>query len=98
MGFTNVIQHIVLWNFLDGIDQDATFNELERDFAAFAPKVPGMSSLKLYRGFAGYHVCLISLHQDRAALAAYQQFPDHLVIKEKIAAVRKDRASCDFEL
>ncbi len=93
-----MIQHVVLWTFKDNVDHDAAFAELQQGFAAFAPKVPGMSSLTLHRGFAGYDVCLISRHESREALSAYQQFPEHLAIKEKVAAVRKERASCDFEL
>lgn len=93
-----MIQHIVLWTFQDGVDKDASFAEIKQGFDAFSADVPGMSSLVLHRGFQGFDVCLISLHQDRQALDAYQQFPAHLVMKEKIAAVRKDRASCDFEI
>lgn len=93
-----MVQHIVLWTFKEGVDKDATFAQLEKAFAAFSGEVPGMQSLKLHRGFNGYDVCLISFHDDKAALDAYQEHPAHLEVKKLVAANRDDRASCDFEL
>lgn len=93
-----MVQHIVLWSFTDGLDKDREFDLISKGFASFSHQVPGMRSLSLHRGFQGYDVCLISIHEDRQALEAYQAFPAHLEMKKRIAAVRKERASCDFEL
>ena len=93
-----MIQHIVLWTFKDGVDKPAAFAELKRGFDAFAPEVPGLLSLKLYLGFQGYDVCLVSTHKDRQALEDYQLFPAHLDMKLQVAALRKDRAACDMDV
>lgn len=93
-----MVQHIVLWTFKEGVDKPAAFAELEAAFAAFKDSVPGMRSLVLHRGYQGYDVCLISLHDDRAALDAYQAHPEHIKVKALVKANRQDRASCDFEL
>lgn len=93
-----MIQHIVMWTFKDGIDKEKTFNEINAIFESFKHKVPGMKSLTLYRGFQGFDVCLISIHEDKAALDAYQVFPEHEAVKVVIANVREERASCDFEI
>lgn len=94
----NIVQHIVLWTFKEGVDKEATFAELEKTFAAFSGDVPGMQSLVLHRGFNGYDVCLISLHDSREALEAYQSFPAHEEAKKLVAKNRGLRASCDFDL
>lgn len=93
-----MVQHIVLWSFKEGVEQDETFRRIDKIFNEFSPQVPGLKTLTLHRGFAGYDVCLISIHDDKAALEAYQHFPAHLEVKKIIADVRSQRASCDFEL
>ncbi len=93
-----MIQHIVLWTFKENLDKEAEFARLQQGFAEFTGEVPGMVSLALHRGFQGYDVCLISLHQSRQALEEYQHFPAHLAMKKKVAATRQNRASCDFEV
>ena len=92
-----MVQHIVLWSFKEGVDQDENFARIDSIFKDFAPQVPGLQSLNLYRGFQGYDVCLISIHDDKAALEAYQTFPAHLEVKKVISDIRSARASCDFE-
>lgn len=93
-----MVRHIVLWTFKEGVDKDATFAELEKLFAGFTAGVPGLISFKLHRGYQGYDVCLMSEHQDKAALEAYQSFPAHVAAKAVVKATRELRASCDFEL
>lgn len=93
-----MVQHIVLWTFKEGVDKDEAFAGLVRTFDAFKHEVPGMLSLELHRGFGGYDVCLMSRHEDQAALEAYQHFPAHVAAKEVVKATRQDRAHCDFLL
>lgn len=93
-----MVKHIVLWSFKEGVDKEKSFGEIKAIFDEFSPKVPGMQSLKLVRGYQGYDVCLISVHDSKEALEVYQKFPQHLEVKEVIKAVRDQRASCDFEI
>lgn len=93
-----MVQHIVFWNLKEGVDRDAVYTQLVGVFDAFSKDVPGMRSLKLYKSFGGYDICLISFHQDRAALEAYQNFPAHQDAKKIVASYRSERAACDFEI
>lgn len=92
-----MVQHIVLWTYRDGVDKDAEFAAQKKGFDAWVADVPGMVQFSLNRGFDGFDVCLISLHEDRAALEVYQNFPAHVEMKEIIAKTRAQRAACDFE-
>ena len=93
-----MVQHIVMWTFGDGVDKDAEFDAQKKGFDTWVADVPGMVKFSLNRGFDGYDVCLVSLHEDRAALEVYQTFPAHVEMKEIIAKTRARRAACDFEL
>lgn len=94
-----MIQHIVLWTFKEGVDKDATFAELEKGFASFTGTVPGLVAFKLYKGYQGYDVALVSVHESREALEqGYRQHPEHLKMQKVVAATREARASCDFEM
>jgi len=93
-----MVKHIVLWSFQDGIDKDDWYQKLNEMFNALIGEIPGMHSLTFNRGFDGYDICLETTHDDRAALDAYQSHPAHTAIKPVIAAIRKSRASCDYEI
>lgn len=94
-----MVKHIVLWTFADGVDKDTTFAALKKGFDAFVADVPGMRSFSLVRGYAGWDVCLESTHTSREALEeGYQKHPAHLEMKKQVAATRKDRASCDYDM
>lgn len=92
-----MVTHIVFWNFRPDVDVDETVRKIQGIFAAFTGNVPGLLSLTVHKGFAGYHACLISHHEDRAALEVYANHPDHAKAKEYVHSVRIERASCDFE-
>jgi hypothetical protein len=47
---------------------------------------------------ATYDVVLYSVFADRAALAAYQDHPDHVALKPFIGAVRLERQCMDYEI
>lgn len=93
-----MVQHIVLWVLKEDIDRDAAFNDIKQTFDAFKNEVPGLLHLNVYRSFAGYDVCLMSQHESREALNAYQQHPGHLAAKAVVAKYRTARAASDFEL
>lgn len=93
-----MVQHIVMFNLNDGVDKEETHKTLKAKFDELCGNVEGMESINLYMGYQGWDLCLISLHQSREAEQVYQNHPMHLEIKKLVAAVRKERASCDFEL
>jgi quinol monooxygenase YgiN len=93
-----MVKHIVLWTVKDGVDKDATFENVSAQFKPLVGKVPGLLSLEMHKGFQGYDICLESTHTDKAALEVYQNHPDHLELKKVVAAFREQRASCDYEV
>lgn len=93
-----MVKHIVLWTFKKNVDAEKTYQDLRTLFASFVSKVPDMVSFNIYRGFRGYDICLESVHKNKAALEAYQSFPDHVAAKEIVKSNRELRASCDFEM
>lgn len=93
-----MVKHIVLWQFQDDATADEAVAHLQPMFAEFCARVPGLTSYELHRGFAGFSACLITTHQDRAALQAYQDHPEHTPIRSYIHPRITNRASCDFEL
>ena len=92
-----MVKHIVLWSIKEGFDKEAVFREIDERFKPLAGRIPGMISLTLHKGFQGFDVCLESLHEDRAALDAYQAHHDHIALKSIVASYRDQRASCDYE-
>ncbi|GHV47931.1 hypothetical protein FACS189499_06340 [Clostridia bacterium] len=93
-----MVKHVVLWTIKDGYDKRAVFDEIKGIFDGFASTVPGMRSCELFFGHDGYDICLISTHDSREAVEAYQNFPAHKAAKEVVAAYRAERASCDFDI
>ncbi len=93
-----MVQHIVFWNFKDEFDKNEVFAELQLAFAPICESIPGIKSLSLHRGYQGYDACLITIHEDAAALNAYQEHPAHQKVKAIVATYKSERASCDFEL
>lgn len=93
-----MVKHIVLWTLKQGVDKKATYEELLKGFNTFKDDVPGMQSLTLHIAFAGWDICLESIHDSKEALEIYQNFPAHVEIKKLVAKNRDNRASCDFEI
>ena len=93
-----MIKHIVLWSIKEEFDRESVFQEIKEKFEPLVGRIPGMISLDLNLGFQGYDICLESLHEDRAALDAYQEHPEHLALKTLVASYRNERASCDYEI
>ena len=93
-----MVRHIVMWNLNEGLDAGEVLAKMQQIFGAFSAQVPGMTSLTVHRGFAGYDLCLLSEHENHASLEAYQTFPAHLEAKKYVHSVIRERASCDFEM
>lgn len=92
-----MVTHIVCWDFTPETDADKAVQHIQNLFDVFWREVPGMQTLEVHRGFNGYSACLISRHQNRESLQAYQDYPAHHSAKEYIHSILARRASCDFE-
>lgn len=93
-----MVQHIVLYKLKADVDKESACKKLKKGFAALQGKVPGMYSIDIYPGYQGWDLCLMSRHESRDALEAYQQHPEHMEMKGLVTELRSERASCDFEL
>lgn len=98
-----MIKHIVLWH-LNGETAErrqVQAQEIKRVLEALNGRVPGLKHLEVGIDFAGgpqsAHVALTSELESRAALAAYQQHPQHVAAKRIVAAAAKDRVAVDYE-
>ncbi len=100
-----LIRHIVMWKLKESAE-GATREENLVKFKALLEScrdlVPG--TLRLEVGLAApglpstYDIALVSDFADKAALDAYQDHPDHLVVKQFAKAVTESRQCVDHLL
>ncbi len=98
-----MIKHIVMWKLKDeaeGNDKATNAKLMKEKLDAIANLVPGM--LKLEVGFdlkldaTAYDVILYCEFENEAALAAYQEHPQHKAVFPFIGAVRESRVAVDY--
>lgn len=97
------IKHIVMWT-LAGDDESAkedAAREIARRLEALVGRIAGIQSLEVTRNAAfddvNYDLALVSVHDDVAALKAYQVHPEHAEVAAYIREVVAQRASIDIE-
>ncbi len=98
-----MVRHIVLWKLADnagGKSKKENMAIMKEKLEGLVGQVDGLLSAQVTENFTpgGYDLCLVSTHTDAAALAAYQNHPAHLKVKEFVHTVITDRASHDTEL
>jgi hypothetical protein len=100
-----MIKHIVMWRLKDhaeGADKAANAAKMKRLLDGCANLVPGTFEFEVAVAAPGleatYDVVLYSVFADRAALAAYQEHPDHVALKPFIGSVRLERQCIDYEV
>ncbi|MFJ4617123.1 Dabb family protein [Streptomyces sp. NPDC088812] len=90
-----MLTHVVLMRFTDPSDAP----EARRRLAELAPQVPEIRSVDLALDVVGsavsYHLCMITRHDDAAALGAYQRHPLHLALASWLRPRLADRAVVD---
>jgi len=97
------IKHIVMWTLAgdDDAAKDEAAAEITARLEALVGRIPGIQSLSVQRNAAfadvNYDLALISVHDDVAALKAYQVHPEHAEIAGYIRSVVAQRASIDLE-
>jgi hypothetical protein len=100
-----MIRHIVMWKLKDhaeGADRAANARKMKALLDACADLVPGILKLEIGLAQAGlectYDVVMYSEFVSAAALAAYQQHPQHQALKPFFGAVRDARQCMDYEI
>jgi quinol monooxygenase YgiN len=100
-----MIRHIVMWKLkeqAEGAGRAANARKMKALLDACADIVPGILKLEVGVAQAGlectYDVVMYSEFVSAAALAAYQQHPQHQALKPFFSAVREGRECMDYEI
>jgi hypothetical protein len=92
-----MVTHIVVFRFQD----PAIASEARDRLLSMAGKIPGMLGIEagvdFTRSERSYHLGLITRHQTREALLAYQTHPVHVEVATFIKARAAGSASVDFD-
>jgi hypothetical protein len=100
-----MIKHIVFWKlkeFAEGGNRVTNAAKMKTMLDACANLVPGILKFEAAVAQPGleatYDVVLYSEFEDRAALEAYQEHPDHVALKPFFGAVREARQCMDYHI
>jgi hypothetical protein len=100
-----MIRHVVMWTLkeqAEGADRATNGARVKERLESLRGRIPGMSRIEvgidIGRTDASGDLVLVSDHDDRAALEAYQRHPDHVAMKAFIAAVTMQRRVVDYEV
>ena len=92
-----MIKHVVMWKLKNISDGDEVVKKLKN----LEGRIPGLISIDAgtdtNRSSSAYDVVLISRHETREALDSYQKHPEHVVVKNYIGSVVKERVVVDFD-
>jgi Stress responsive A/B Barrel Domain len=99
-----MVRHVVMWRLRDqaeGADRATNALRVKAALEGLRGRIPGLLRLEVGIDFnrspAAWDVVLVSEHESRAALEAYQVHPEHVRAAEFIGKVRSDRAVIDHE-
>jgi hypothetical protein len=94
-----MVTHVVLFTMKDRTGASA--ERVRELLLGMRGKIPGLQSIEAGVDYAkterSYDVALVTHHDDRAALDAYQVHPVHEVVKKAIAELRDASVAVDFE-
>ena len=94
-----MIRHIVAWNLKEGATaQDA--ERIKTELEGLLGKIEGLLEMKVHTNLIGVSnrmVALSSLFENEAALAYYQQHPEHVRAAAFVGSVTCDRACIDYQ-
>ncbi len=100
-----MIKHIVMWRLKDaahGNDRRTNAFLIKEKLEALRGRIPGMIAIEAGVDFSASEssgdVVLYSEFVDRAALDAYQENPEHLLLKPFIGEAALDRRVVDYEV
>lgn len=93
-----MIKHVVIWKLKDKKDGPM----LKEAIDALEGKIPGLVSIEggldVNGSEAAGDLILISVHDDKEALDAYQIHPVHLELKDKIVPCVSSRTVVDYHI
>ncbi|TFV98683.1 Dabb family protein [Oxalobacteraceae bacterium OM1] len=100
-----MLKHIVMWKLKDhaeGADKATNARKMKAMLDGCRKLVPGIRTFETVIAQPGleatYDVILYSEFDDKAALDAYQEHPEHVAMKPFIGAIREARQCMDYEI
>ena len=93
-----MVKHIVLYNFKEGVDKDASVRLIASLLEPLVGKIPGLLHLEIRRAYNGMDYALYSEFESREALSAYAVHPLHLEAKEQFFHLLDTRFAADYDL
>lgn len=99
-----MVQHIVMWNFLDTMSAKEKEEAAEKMKALLTPigaLVPGTVDIQVVtKGLdsSNRDICLISRFDTKQALKAYQVHPAHVEAGKFVRSVTCNRSCMDYEM
>ena len=99
-----MIRHVLTWTLIaEGAEgKNAAFTELSEGFGALPALIPEIKMLQIGRDIdetkGNWDVALIIDFATTDDLAAYQQHPEHVKVKDIVRRVTSTRTAVDFEL
>ena len=93
-----MVKHVVMWRYKNREDIEFARTRLE----SMRDRVPTMLSIEtgvdFNRSGAAYDLVLITTHEDKAQLDAYQADPLHNEVKAALGELDSERVVVDFEI
>jgi len=92
-----MVRHIVMWK----LSNKADAMEIKSRLEALNGKIPGLLHIEAGIDFLGSEqsadLVLVSEHESRDALAAYQAHPEHQAVAPLVKAAAVSRTVVDYE-
>ncbi|HTJ95180.1 MAG TPA: Dabb family protein [Pararobbsia sp.] len=98
-----MIKHIVMWRIAgsSATEKTAAISLVKHAFESLNGKIPGMVRLEIgvdvSRVDYACDVVLYSEFESQAALDGYASHPEHLLVRERIGALRIARHQVDYQ-
>jgi hypothetical protein len=93
-----MVKHVVMWRYRDKKDIDTAREQLK----SLRNRVPSMLNIEvgvnIQEGPSSYDLVLITEHENRETLQAYQHDPIHVEVKRVLGKLESDRVVVDFEI
>ena len=100
-----MIKHVVMWRLADvaeGKSKTENALELKNKLEDLVSKIKEIENLEVGIDFSGsaaaYDIILYSEFRNKEHLKTYQDHPDHVLVKEFVGKISKERAVVDYEL
>ena len=95
-----MLTHIVIWKYKPEVDAEQRREHVAR-LRALDGRIPEIQSFAVGADVLGlprsYHTGLVATFRDRAALEAYDAYPDHKAVAALGRTISEHVASVDFE-